>query len=163
MQTFLELLKKIKHKFFKKQNQTNSANSFQRLHIQPGLTRRTAITSTGSSAEMPIFMPVVGIILAVLSLPFVVYAGERTFNQRIPRPAFVRSWSESVTGKRKRIEKLPVVTEGEVASDEERPKQERSHSDSEISPVGERVQTGFSVATQETYIRGMPLSKLGVD
>lgn len=111
---------------------------------------------------MPIFLPVVSIIIAVLSLPFVVYAGERTFNKRLPRPAFVRRFSESVVGKKK-SDLAPIPEGGVIAVEEERPKQERSHSDSEISPVGQRAETGFSVASNETYIRGMPLSKLGVD
>ena len=60
--------------------------------------------------------------------------------------------------------RLPIVTEAKVtAEEEERPKQERSCSDSEITLIGERVATGFSVASGETYIRGTPLSKLGVD
>lgn len=113
------------------------------------------------------FVTLAGVILAVLSLPFAVYGGDRTIC-RIPRPEFVRSLSDRLRNKYREdaesdrassVRSAP--TSPSLPSAAIRPSLRRAMTTSDgIS----RVETDFSVASNDTYIRGpMTLEKTGLD
>jgi len=113
------------------------------------------------------FVAVAGVILALLSLPFMVYAGDRTI-RRIPRPEFVRSLSERLRNKRREDAEVDgtsnlqsAPTSPSLPSATVRPTLRRAMTSND--GIG-RVDTGFSVASNDTYIRGpMTLEKTGLD
>jgi hypothetical protein len=108
------------------------------------------------------FITITGLILAVLSLPFIVYAGDRTI-RRIPRPEFVRSLSESMVGRLRRRSSTnsdATIRSAPTTPVTPTPTLRRAMTDSER--VG-RVDTGFSVSSGETYFRGVTLEKMGLD
>jgi hypothetical protein len=110
---------------------------------------------------------ITSIILAVLSLPFIVYAGERTV-RGLPRPTFVRSFSDSTIKKPKK----PILADSDEEAEEgsdgtpemlstlTSPALRRMATDGDYFG---RADTGFSVSSGETYIRGMPLERVGLD
>ncbi|KAA8912411.1 hypothetical protein FN846DRAFT_903554 [Sphaerosporella brunnea] len=104
---------------------------------------------------------ITGLILAVLSLPFIVYAGDRTVG-RLPRPGFVRSLSESMVGRLKRRDSDLDETTRSVRNTSATPTPTLERTQTDAGRVG-RVDTGFSISSQETYFRGVTLEKMGVD
>lgn len=98
-------------------------------------------------------LPVLGIILACISLPLVIYAGQRTIGRSIPRPQIFRSVS-APAGK---------IAEGRPVTPP------RRKSESEVDGGVTRVDTNaseaswLSTSTAETYVRGMGLEKVGLD
>ncbi|KAI5839619.1 hypothetical protein DFP73DRAFT_210669 [Morchella snyderi] len=104
--------------------------------------------------------PILGIIIACLSLPLVVYAGERTIRRTITRPQLFRS----VSAPQKPSERLVgKMAEGRPAT----PRRKTTSSLGEEGPV--RADTNaseaswLSTSTAETYVRGMSLEKVGLD
>lgn len=118
-----------------------------------------------------------GLILAVLSIPFIVYAGERTIQRTLPKPRFVRNLSETVSGRlapTKRRSSDPGATTTRDDDDVQMASQSGSQREGErpgirrtdtgpSDPDLARVSTGFSVSSGETYVRGMTLEKIGLD
>jgi hypothetical protein len=110
------------------------------------------------------FFTLAGVILAVLSLPFIVIAGERATNRRLPQPAFVRSLSDSMARRRRKKTENEGSTKGNTTAP--RPSElRRAATDSTIRNMDQigRVETGFSASSGETYVRGMSLEKIGLD
>jgi len=110
---------------------------------------------------------ITGVILAVLSLPFMVYGGDRTI-RRLPRPGFVRSLSNRLRNKYKEDAELDRAAGAQSAP------ASPSHTSTAIRPGLRRamtsqggisrIDTGLSVASNDTYIRGpMTLEKTGLD
>ncbi|PWW78554.1 hypothetical protein C7212DRAFT_350665 [Tuber magnatum] len=90
-----------------------------------------------------------GIILACLSLPFIVYAGERTTGRRIPRPRIFRSLSAPTPYTKQERESSPP------------PPARRQTMDSPKRVDTTRSDASWqTTSTRETYVRGVPL---GVD
>ena len=84
-----------------------------------------------------------------------VAAGDRS-SRRLPRPRFVRSISESMYPRQRRS------SSGESSAGA--PALQRMvDGRSEGFARGARADTGFSVSSGETYVRGMPLEKGGLD
>jgi len=113
------------------------------------------------------FVTIAGVILAVLSLPFMVYGGDRTI-RRLPRPEFVRSLSDRLRNKYKEDAELDRAAGAQSAP------ASPSHASTAIRPGLRRamtsqdgisrIDTGFSMASNDTYIRGpMTLEKTGLD
>lgn len=106
-------------------------------------------------SKVAMVFPILGIILACLSLPFFVYAGERTIGRRIPRPRLFRSFSAP-----------PRPSPHVITASEERPSTPRRQT---TTDGPQRVDTNasecswMSTSTGETYVRGMGLEKVGLD
>ncbi|KAF8536682.1 hypothetical protein BDD12DRAFT_277657 [Trichophaea hybrida] len=111
------------------------------------------------------FFTLAGVILAVLSLPFIVIAGDRNAMRRLPKPAFIRSLSESTVG-RLREKSESEGSSGRAVTSPRPNELRRVATDStvrgDMDRIG-RVETGFSVSSGETYVRGMTLEKIGLD
>lgn len=91
-------------------------------------------------------IPVLGIILACLSLPLLVYAGERTTGRRIPRPRFIRSLSAPTPYTKQERESSPA------------PPARRKTMDSPKRADTTRSDTSWkTTSTGETYVRGVSL------
>ncbi|KAG0134387.1 hypothetical protein HOY82DRAFT_481437 [Tuber indicum] len=89
---------------------------------------------------------ILGIILACLSLPLVVYAGERTTGRRIPRPRIFRSLSAPGPYTKEERESSPAPQARRRTMDPpERADTTRSDS------------SWRTTSTGETYVRGVPL------
>ena len=113
-----------------------------------------------------------GVILAMLSIPFIVYAGERTIHRPRPKPQFVRSLGETMPGRLAPAKRRSASDCGENTTrpdddasqmgsqEDEGPSIRRT--DTGLSGLT-RVSTGFSVSSEETYVRGMTLEKIGLD
>lgn len=113
------------------------------------------------------FLAIAGVILTMLSLPFIVYGGDRTI-RRLQRPRFVRSLSDRLRNKYREDAELDRAAGAQSAPGSP------SHTSAAIRPgprramtTGDgisRTETGFSVASNDTYIRGpMTLEKTGLD
>jgi hypothetical protein len=108
---------------------------------------------------------ITGLILAVLSLPFIVYAGDRTV-RRIPRPEFVRSLSESMAGRLGRRRRDSTDSDATIRSAPNTPVTPSTHTLRRSQTNADRigwVDTGFSISSGESYFRGVTLEKMGVD
>lgn len=109
-----------------------------------------------------------GVILAMLSIPFIVFAGERTIHRTLPKPQFVRSLSGRLAPAKRRS--ASDCGENTTRSDDDASQMESQadegpsihRTDTELSGLT-RVNTGFSVSSEETYVRGMTLEKMGLD
>jgi hypothetical protein len=108
---------------------------------------------------------ITGLILAVLSIPFIVYAGDRTA-RRIPRPEFVRSLSESMVGRlRRRSSGESLDSDATLINTPNTPftpPPPLRRFPTNIDRLG-LADTPFSVSSGESYFRGVTLEKMGVD
>lgn len=100
-------------------------------------------------------LTILGIILACLSIPFLVYAGERTIGRQIPRPQLFRSVSAPPRPSPRAVDaKRPETTRRQTTPGESGPQRVDTN-------ASER--SWMSTSTAETYVRGMPLEKIGLD
>ncbi|RPB03515.1 hypothetical protein L873DRAFT_1669385 [Choiromyces venosus 120613-1] len=89
---------------------------------------------------------ILGIILACLSLPLVIYAGERTTGRRIPRPQLFRSFSAPDPYTKQERESSPA------------PLARRQTMDPPKRVDTTRSDTSWkTTSTGETYVRGVSL------
>jgi hypothetical protein len=121
-------------------------------NIIPALAPHSQSPSEGQSASM--FLAVAGIVFAVLSIPFIVVAGQRTPNAVFSRPAFLTSASsDSDAETDKKRNKNCIQTTASVSDGDE----------DAGGRLGRRTDTGLSISSNETYIRRLSLGKIGFD
>ena len=115
----------------------------------PYLPQRTAHEQPKKQPKKTIMVFVLGIILACLSLPLVIYAGERTTGRRIPRPQIFRSLSAPDPFTKQERESSPA------------PPARRQTMDSPRRADTTRSDTSWrTTSTGETYVREV---SLGID
>lgn len=94
-------------------------------------------------------LPIIGIIIACISIPFLVYAGERTTGRRIPRPNLFRSLSAPTPLLAGEIESK---TSDEGKKEQVRANASRRRRTTEGTGVM-RVATNASWSSDESYVR----------